>query len=237
MCSRERWRNSQATRNRSLRRPKTDSTSLASLFRTLCLSLETELRVVHTAAESIHTGDQEETRRRFRRLASRRNKIPNSPSSPNSSPLKSRRSIFGRKKRPDTSETATPTLGTFGEDVQDLSELGCEQRAELERNVTRQHAIFEAQESARRQEKQDAEERTKKEQEDKKKGKKVKAKERRVVWVNVEGAKTNPKAYERNKVRTSKYTLLSFLPKVSLLPHSLEENARYSCSDPISRRT
>ncbi|GAA5832129.1 hypothetical protein JCM5353_008080 [Sporobolomyces roseus] len=174
---------------------------------------ELQLRVVHTAAESIHTGDQEETRRRFRRLASRRNKIPNSPSSPNSSPLKSRRSIFGRKKRPDTSETATPTLGTFGEDVQDLSELGCEQRAELERNVTRQHAIFEAQESARRQEKQDAEERTKKEQEDKKKGKKVKAKERRVVWVNVEGAKTNPKAYERNKVRTSKYTLLSFLPK------------------------
>jgi len=78
--------------------------------------------------------------------------------------------------------------------------------------------MFEAQESARRQEKQDAEERSKKEQEAKKKGKKVKAKERRVVYVNVEGAKTNPKAYERNKVRTSKYTLISFLPKVSLYP-------------------
>ncbi|GAA5983570.1 hypothetical protein JCM5350_004867 [Sporobolomyces pararoseus] len=177
---------------------------------------ELQLRIVHTAAESIHTGDREETRRRFRRLASRRNKTPTSPdpTSPNSSPLKGRRSIFGRKKRPDTADTAsTPTKGLFGLDVQDLTELGCEERAELERNVTRQNAIFEAQESARRQEKQDAEERSKKEQEDKKKGKKVKAKERRVVYVNVEGAKTNPKAYERNKVRTSKYTLISFLPK------------------------
>ncbi|GAA6064566.1 hypothetical protein JCM10212_005628 [Sporobolomyces blumeae] len=176
---------------------------------------ELQLRVVHTAAESIHAGDQEERRRRFRRLASRRNKTPTSPGSPDSSPLKSRRSIFGRRKRPDTSEGPTsPPLGTFGEDGPDFpAEMGCEERAELERNVTRQHAIFEAKESARRQEKQDAEERTKKEKEDKRKGKKVKAKERRVVWVNVEGAKTNPEAYERNKVRTSKYTLISFLPK------------------------
>ncbi|GAA5939061.1 uncharacterized protein JCM15063_004409 [Sporobolomyces koalae] len=177
---------------------------------------ELQLRVVHTAAESIHTGDQEESRRRFRRIASRRNKAPTSPTttSPNSSPLKSRRSIFGRKKRPDTADTSSgTTLNALGEDQQDLSELGCEQRAQLELNVTRQNAVYEAQESARRQEKQDAEERTKKEQEAKKQGKKVKAKERRVVWVNVEGAKTNPEAYERNKVRTSKYTLISFLPK------------------------
>ncbi|GAA6021480.1 hypothetical protein JCM11491_006510 [Sporobolomyces phaffii] len=177
---------------------------------------ELQLRIVRTAAESIHTGDHEESRRRFRRLASRRTKTPTSPNpaSPNSSPLKGRRSIFGRKRRPDTADTAaTPTSATFGADVQDQSELSCEERAELERNVTRQNAMFEAKESARRQEKQDAEERSKKEREDKKKGKKVKAKERRVVWVNVEGAKTNPKAYERNKVRTSKYTLISFLPK------------------------
>ncbi|GAA5901112.1 uncharacterized protein JCM6883_004758 [Sporobolomyces salmoneus] len=173
---------------------------------------ELQLRIVHTAAESIHAGDQEESRRRFRRLASRKSKKPTSPDL--ASPLKGRRSIFGRKKRPDTADTtATSTRGFFGDDTQDVSELGPEQRAELERNVTRQNAIFEAQESARRQEKQDAEERSKKEQEDKKKGKKVKVKERRVVYVNVEGAKTNPKAYERNKVRTSKYTLISFLPK------------------------
>lgn len=41
-----------------------------------------------------------------------------------------------------------------------------------------------------------------------------KPKERRTVWVNVEGVKTDPRGYERNKVRTSKYTLLSFVPKV-----------------------
>ncbi|GAA5852544.1 hypothetical protein JCM3766R1_003525 [Sporobolomyces carnicolor] len=189
---------------------------------------ELRLRIVHTAAESIHAGDREESRRRFRRLASRRSKktplnSPENPASPTSSPLKGRRSIFGRKKRPDTADTAltTPTRGLFGGDDDQLlpeeeeqqHQLGPEQRAELERNVTRQNAIFEAQESARRQEKQDAEERTKREEEDKKKGKKVNAKERRVVYVNADGAKTNPKAYERNKVRTSKYTLISFLPK------------------------
>ena len=79
----------------------------------------------------------------------------------------------------------------------------------LERQRTQAIAAGEAEESARRQERQDSK---------KKKGLNgKKAKERRVVFVNLEGPKSDPRTYERNKVRTSKYTLFTFLPKVSLL--------------------
>lgn len=98
-------------------------------------------------------------------------------------------------------------------------ELGGEPLAKLQRQRTQANAAAEMEESARRQEKQDGSGVGKKakdaEQEGKRFGKKEKKKERRVVYVNLEGAATNPLAYERNKVRTSKYTLITFLPKVS----------------------
>ncbi|GAA5923616.1 hypothetical protein JCM1841_001303 [Sporobolomyces salmonicolor] len=177
---------------------------------------ELRLRVTRTAAESIHETIQEDSRRRFKRLASRRSKpssptSPTSPASPSSTPLKPRKSLFGKRKA--RAEPSAPVLPGVSEEGDQTGEVGVDQRAELERQVTRANAMFEAEESARRQEKQDAEERKKKDKENRRKGKKVKEKERRVIWVNVEGAKTDPRGYERNKVRTSKYTLLSFLPK------------------------
>lgn len=85
-------------------------------------------------------------------------------------------------------------------------------RAELERQMTRLAAAKEAEESARRQDKQDEGEQEKKKTARRRRGEKEK--ERRNVYVNVEGVMTDPRGYERNKVRTSKYTLLSFVPKV-----------------------
>jgi hypothetical protein len=98
-------------------------------------------------------------------------------------------------------------------------ELGAEPLAKLQRQRTQANAAAEMEESARRQEKQDGSGLRKKAQdagqEGTRFGRKEKRKERRVVYVNLEGAATNPLAYERNKVRTSKYTLITFLPKVS----------------------
>ncbi|BGP19449.1 hypothetical protein JCM10213_006269 [Rhodosporidiobolus nylandii] len=174
---------------------------------------ELRLRVVHTAAESIHETLQEEDRRRFKRLASRRTAKRDSDDGGGS--LKPRKTLFGRRKRAGTVTSSKRGKGGEGGgegegagegDV--IAELGYEERAELERQRTRANAAAEAEESARRQEKQDAEERKKSQ---KRSGKKEK--DRRVVYVNVEGVKTDPRGYERNKVRTSKYTLLSFLPK------------------------
>ncbi|GAA5824901.1 hypothetical protein JCM11251_005386 [Rhodosporidiobolus azoricus] len=173
---------------------------------------ELRLRVVHTAAESIHETLQEEERRRFRRLASRRDKNDKGDSS-----LKPKRTLFGRRKRAGTVSSSKRGHGADEDDTvqssvgHDGPEVGPEERAELERMRTRMNAAAEAEESARRQEKQDATETKKKEKEGRKRGKKEK--ERRVVYVNVEGVKTDPRGYERNKVRTSKYTLLSFVPK------------------------
>lgn len=73
------------------------------------------------------------------------------------------------------------------------------------------NAAAEAEESARRQDRQD----NKKSKDGLLGGKKEKVRERRTVYVGLEGGATNPKGYERNKVRTSKYTLLTFFPKVS----------------------
>ncbi|GAA5886239.1 hypothetical protein JCM6882_001576 [Rhodosporidiobolus microsporus] len=175
---------------------------------------ELRLRVVHTAAESIHETLQEEERRRFSRLASRRNK--HDPDAGSSS-LKPKRTLFGRRKRAGTVTSSKrghggdEEGGGDGATTEGGHEPGPEERAELERMRTRMNAAAEAEESARRQEKQDAEERKKKDKEARRRGKKVK--DRRVVYVNVEGVKTDPRGYERNKVRTSKYTLVSFVPK------------------------
>ena len=174
---------------------------------------ELRLRVTHTAQESIHQTIQEEDRRRFRR----RNPPHSAAASPLSPSLKSKISIFSRNKsrRGTVSEPGTPVepdahpTPTF--DAPDDRDG----RAELERQRTHANAAAEAEESARRQERQD--------------GKKVKGKkgckkdrsqaekeaERRAVYVNLAGAATDPKEYERNKVRTSKYSLISFVPKVS----------------------
>ncbi|GAA5871972.1 hypothetical protein JCM8547_006205 [Rhodosporidiobolus lusitaniae] len=170
---------------------------------------ELRLRVVHTAAESILETTKEEDRRRFKRAASRRNsKKEGGDDEPTG--LKPRRTLFGRRKRADTVTSSKRGHGVVEEepDADATVEVGYEERAELERQRTRANAAAEAEESARRQEKQDAEERKKS---NKKKGKKEKT--RRVVYVNVEGVKTDPRGYERNKVRTSKYTLVSFVPK------------------------
>ncbi|GAA6043079.1 hypothetical protein JCM8097_008410, partial [Rhodosporidiobolus ruineniae] len=181
---------------------------------------ELRLRVVHTAAESIHETLEEEDRRRFKRLASRRASKRDSLGSdaggspnPSGSALKPKRTLFGRRKRTGTVSSSKRGHGTEdghgGADEGDQTlELGYEERAELERQRTRANAAAEAEESARRQEKQDSEERKKK-----KRRKGGKEKERRTVYVNVEGVKTDPRGYERNKVRTSKYTLVSFVPK------------------------
>jgi len=109
------------------------------------------------------------------------------------------------------------------------------QRAELERQMTRLAAAKEAEESARRQDKQDEGEQEKKKVDRKRRG--MKEKERRNVYVNVEGVMTDPRGYERNKVRTSKYTLLSFVPKVrpsltSPLAHVLSSHADLEPSTP-----
>ncbi|GAA6022484.1 hypothetical protein JCM10207_008529, partial [Rhodosporidiobolus poonsookiae] len=165
---------------------------------------ELRLRVVHTAADSIHETLQEEERRRFKRQASRRT----SKDDQAGGSLKPRRTLFGRRKRAGTVTSSKRGHGE-DEDEADLTfEVNPEERAELERQRTRANAAAEAEESARRQEQQDAKEREKSRR---KSGKKEK--ERRVVYVNVEGVKTDPRGYERNKVRTSKYSLVSFLPK------------------------
>lgn len=170
------------------------------------------LRVTHTAQESIHQTIQEEDRRRFRR----RNP-PASSSSPLSPTLKSKISIFSRNKsrRGTVSEPGTPVEPDAHQTPTFESPDDRDDRAELERMRTHANAAAEAEESARRQERQD--------------GKKVKGKKgcskdesqaekelnRRAVYVNLAGAATDPKGYERNKVRTSKYSLISFVPKVS----------------------
>lgn len=112
--------------------------------------------------------------------------------------------------------------------------MGYEPRAMLERQRTQANAAAEAEESARRQDRQDGNKKGGifgdditmrgegnwlskmlsggKESKGNGRGR---GKERRSVYVNLEGAPTDPKGYERNKVRTSKYTLLTFVPKVS----------------------
>jgi phospholipid-translocating ATPase len=157
------------------------------------------LRVTHTAAESISLTIREEDRRRSKRFASIRGK----KGAQGASGLKPQRSIFGRRKR--LSEVKTDSdAGHGGEPA---AELSADARAELERARTTANAAVEAEESARRQERQD-EKRSRWKRAAKPKG-------RRVVYVNVDGVLTHPKGYERNKVRTSKYTLITFLPKVS----------------------
>lgn len=108
-------------------------------------------------------------------------------------------------------------MGEGGKEMDEMGALAFEPRLQLERQ--RSAAAAEAEESARRQEKQDG----KKASRGKwygggrdKDGKKTKGKikQRRTIFVNEEGAATDPKGYERNKVQTSKYTLLTFLPKV-----------------------
>lgn len=155
------------------------------------------LRVTHTAAESITLTIREEDRRRVKRFASRRGKKGND----GSSGLKPQRSLFGRRKR--TSDAKTGSETGHGDPNPELS---ADARAELERQRTTANAAAEAEESARRQDKQD-EKRSRWKRGAKPKG-------RRVVYVNVDGVLTHPKGYERNKVRTSKYTLITFLPKV-----------------------
>lgn len=174
---------------------------------------ELRLRVTHTAQESIHQTIREEDRRRFRR---RTNQSNNSPLSPT---LKSKISIFSRNKsrRGTSSEPGTPIEADAHQTPTFEGPDDSQDRAELERQRTHANAAAEAEESARRQERQD--------------GKKVKGKKgcskdqtqaekelaRRAVFVNLAGAATDPKGYERNKVRTSKYSLISFVPKVSLV--------------------
>lgn len=179
--------------------------------RTVLLSPRAGLRVTHTAAESIHESIREEDRRRIKRLASRRGKKGDFDPSQGSN-LKPKRSIFTRRKRAPSSPPE-PNSGVGGPtylSAEDEKELGPEERAQLERQRTRANAAAEAEESARRQERQD---------EKKGKGKKGEAlKTRRAVYVNLDGPLTDPRGYERNKVRTSKYTLISFIPKVGVYP-------------------
>ncbi|BGP51086.1 phospholipid transporting ATPase [Rhodotorula kratochvilovae] len=167
---------------------------------------ELRLRVTRTAAESIHELYEEEDRRRFKRLASRRTK-----KDAGGSTLKPRRTLFGRKKPRASTDAPDSQDGHGTESAAGAHELDESQRAELERQMTRLAAAKEAEESARRQDKQDENEQEKKKKDRRRRG--VKEKERRNVYVNVEGIMTDPRGYERNKVRTSKYTLLSFVPK------------------------
>ncbi|GAA6046641.1 hypothetical protein JCM3770_003092 [Rhodotorula araucariae] len=169
---------------------------------------ELRLRVTRTAAESIHELYEEEDRRRFKRLASRRTKKEPATAASGST-LKPRRTLFGRKKPRASTEPADNQDG-HGSEVAG-PEMDESQRAELERQMTRLAAAKEAEESARRQDKQDGNEQEKKKKERRRRGEKEK--ERRNVYVNVDGVMTDPRGYERNKVRTSKYTLLSFVPK------------------------
>lgn len=108
------------------------------------------------------------------------------------------------------SEIGSPTTDEFGYEATDA------ERAALERQRTQANAAAEAEESARRQEQADSKKRKKN-----RGGKAAVVKERRVVFVNLEGPKSDPRTYERNKVRTSRYTLITFLPKVPLLSSSL----------------
>ncbi|BGO94943.1 hypothetical protein NBRC10512_000622 [Rhodotorula toruloides] len=165
---------------------------------------ELRLRVVRTAADSINVTNEEEDRRRFKRFASRRQKKAESGSA-----LKPRRTIFGRRKRRISEEPESHDgHAAQSEEGGMAAEMDDEERANVERRLTRLAAAAEAEESARRQEKQDGGTSGKGWL---KKDKKEKG--RRVVYVNVEGVLTDPRGYERNKVRTSKYTLLSFVPK------------------------
>jgi hypothetical protein len=182
------------------------------------------LRVVHTATQSLHSINIEEDRRRFKRMASRRAKRTDDQATGSSS-LKPRRTIFGRR-RPRASTTTSGENGSKddheGEEGDVTLEMDEDARAKLEQQNTRLAAAAEAEESARRQEKSDGTDAGvdgSRNKDQKKKGWRLfgrdpKPKERRTVWVNVEGVKTDPRGYERNKVRTSKYTLLSFVPKV-----------------------
>ncbi|KAK4701642.1 phospholipid-translocating ATPase, partial [Phenoliferia sp. Uapishka_3] len=164
-----------------------------------------ELRVTHTASESIHQLNREEDRRRLRRLSNLVRKGSTNPSSPDKG-LKTRKSLFSRSSRRNrTSEPLEAGLASPPLDGPHYEATDGE-RAALERQRTQANAAAEAEESARRQENQD------KKRHKGKKGKKGE-KERRVVFVNMEGPKSDPRTYERNKVRTSKYTLLTFLPK------------------------
>ncbi|KAI5475468.1 phospholipid-translocating ATPase [Pseudohyphozyma bogoriensis] len=169
---------------------------------------ELRLRVTHTAAESIHSTNLEEDRRRLKRLASRRNKDGGG------SALKGRRSLFGRRRKGSEEPPLSPMSEEDGDGFtapfmsptfETPEDSG--RREELERKRTQMNAAFEAEESARRQERVDGK-RTKK-----KKGGKDAVGERRTVWVNEMMGLAVPREYERNKVRTSKYTLITFLPK------------------------
>lgn len=179
--------------------------------------------MVHTATQSLHSINIEEDRRRFKRMASRRAKRTDDQSSGSTS-LKPRRTIFGRRRPRASTVTGGEAGGKDGYDGDegDLTlEMDEEARAKLEQQNTRLAAAAEAEESARRQEKSDGPDAASGDAlpSERKKGgwrfgRAPKPKERRTVWVNVEGVKTDPRGYERNKVRTSRYTLLSFVPKV-----------------------
>ncbi|KAM0746086.1 phospholipid-translocating P-type ATPase [Meredithblackwellia eburnea MCA 4105] len=192
---------------------------------------ELRLRVTHTAVESIHESIREEDRRRVKRLGGLGRKLTLSsptPSSPNPS-LKPRRSLFSRSSRrrkgaagggdgDDTTNNNNQVGSPILEGSEDghtqvvVEEANDDERAKLERQRNQANAAAEAEESARRQERQDAK-RKGSSGGGGKRGKKVGGSERRVVFVNMEGPMSDPRTYERNKVRTSKYTLLTFLPK------------------------
>ncbi|KAK4047100.1 phospholipid transporting ATPase [Microbotryomycetes sp. JL201] len=166
---------------------------------------ELQLRIVRTAASSIHESIMEEQRRRIKRTESLKQKIKSTPLRPRS------KSIFGRKKNRPRSSTGQGSLPEEDEELDEddtrVTTSSDKRRSKLEQQATQANAAAEAQESARRQEKQDGS------------GWKLgfrkgkRPKPRRTVYVNVEGAMTDPRGYERNKVRTSKYTLVSFVPK------------------------
>ncbi|GAA5863156.1 hypothetical protein JCM3774_001439 [Rhodotorula dairenensis] len=183
---------------------------------------ELRLRVVHTATQSLHSINIEEDRRRFKRMASRRAKRTDDQASGSTS-LKPRRTIFGRRRPRASTVTSGEGGGKDGYDGEEgdvTLEMDDEARAKLEQQNTRLAAAAEAEESARRQEKSDGPDAASDDTRSKERkkggwrfGRAPKPKERRTVWVNVEGVKTDPRGYERNKVRTSRYTLLSFIPK------------------------
>lgn len=172
------------------------------------LDPELRLRVVRTAADSIHESLVEDDRRRAtRRLSLLRRKEDRASSSSHTnsnSALRRKMSLFTRNRASseahsaDSSHTQHPT-----------SEIAHMVQGELEKNRRTAHAAAEAEECAQRQHNVDS----KADSEPSLKRKK-KVKPRRSIYVNMQGGATDPKGYERNKVRTSKYTLLSFLPKV-----------------------
>lgn len=180
------------------------------------------LRVVNTQTESIATSIREESRRRLRRTS----KLFSSPSSNlNDSTQMGRsrsKSLFSRATLRARGKSVGEEANNATARVQD-EETG---RAELDRLQTQRNAAAESKEAARRQDRQDRTFNSKEPQPQSWKNwtgyrtestspPKLKKKERRTVYLNVEGGgATNPKGYERNKVRTSKYTLLTFVPKV-----------------------